>query len=194
MKRTLLIGLGVIGLALSGMAATVIGVLPSASAPVINSTVGGTSQTLATNGLYPSSIIGAGAGDIVTNLVLLNPSGTGNTIVLQFSATAGGTVSANTATNVVYSIVSSLAPVTITTNAAGNGAYISALTTPTQPYLAATNWLSATAGTMVTTNLVLTPTTTPPFAGGLRLYLQTIQADTTSAAFVTNYAVYCSQQ
>ena len=186
-KRVGLAAVCLMAFCMAASASGTFGTIPF-NGQVVNSALStSTSQTLATNGQYPSSIVGPQT--IVTNVVALNPGNpAGNSIALQFTATAGGTVSASTVTNVLFNIVQAVqAPALTTTNS--NGAVTFTTAGTTQPFATVTLNLNTTAGSVSTTNLTYYSGSTTPFTGGLKLYLSTITADTTSAAWVTNYSV-----
>ena len=151
----------------------------------VNSTLGGASTALATNGLYSSSIAAA---TTETNLVPINANAdlTDKDIVVQY--TACGTT-ASTTNTAVFVVSSSVAVVGITNNAATGVAQSTGL--PRASFDTVTLTLNGT--TPVTTNKVYSPSsTTIPFSNGLRLYLESVAGNTGSAS-LTNYSVQSLQ-
>ncbi len=148
---------------------------------IINSASGNANNGMTvTNGLYPQSIAPTST---LTNLVCLNPGvGYGNTLSLQFTANTMLSTSSNT---VAFVISKTAGPITIaglSTNANANW-YTS--TTPRSLYQTVT---LAFAGTQVTTNIVLGPTT--GYCSGCNVYLETINMGTASTGnFLKNYTV-----
>lgn len=147
------------------------------NAPV-NSSSG---SSVTTNGVYALSIAGS---SIVTNLVLLNPGSyyADRDICLQFQAQATGA----TTTNAVFVLSSTVQSISITNGANGTAGSSS----PRGTFLTVTLPLNGT--TPVTTNIVLSPSSSPAFANGLNVYLESIQMGT-SAQALTNYSVTVSQ-
>jgi hypothetical protein len=174
------VAIGLSALALTGIAATTVGVNGSAGNPttVVLSTSGMTNSTsLATNGLYTA---GLAASTTETNLLIVNPGGQADgDIIIQFTAAA----TASSTTNVTFVLSDSVIPVTITNNPA-IGLNQAALTRGT--FTTVTMALNGT--TPVTTNIVYSKFSTPAIANGLNIYLESIQMGAGTAA-LTNYSV-----
>jgi hypothetical protein len=165
---------------LSANAATVIGVIGAANLAgyVVNSASGGTNTSLATNGLYSSSIAAA---TTETNLVCITPGGF-NDMDMVVQLTANGT-SASTTNTVAFLITSSALPVVITNSTAlGNGQSGS----PRGTF--ATYTLALNGTTAVTTNIVLSHYSSPAVGKGLNLYLESVAVNAGSSS-ATNYSI-----
>ena len=163
---------------------------PATPVPQVDSTLGGTSTSLATNGTYSSSIGVASSGPITieTNLVKLTGNVAGNELlisIVQGSSAAWGS-------NMVYTLTT--VPkgkfVNITNNAIG-AASASAIRSTT-PWLF-TNWFnqaSATAGaTTACTNILLSPFSTPAYSADMDVYLESIAFNGTNGCYSTNFNV-----
>jgi hypothetical protein len=183
MKNKFIITLAAMACAISLHAATAIGVAgtPGVASYAVNSAVGNASTATATNGVYSSSIAGA---TTESNIIQINPgSNPHGSLVLQLTASA----TAASTSNAVFVITSSALPIAIT-NAATSGVAGSA--SPRGTFATYTLVLNGT--TPVTTNIVLTGSSTPSVANGLNLYLESIQ-NTHATALLTNYSVVVVQ-
>ena len=147
---------------------------------VVNSA--NSSATVVTNGLYPNSVA---AVTTATNLVLLNPGSfyADRDISLQFTAAA----TAASTTNAVFVLTATTANIAITNNAANGWAQSAS---PRSTYLTVTLPLNGT--TAVCTNIVLSPASTPAFANGVNLYLETVAMGAGTAS-LTNYSITVAQ-
>lgn len=175
-------------------AATIIGALPIASVPVINS-VNGNSNNItwgavqptglfATNGLYPCYIPGQ---TTVSNYVLINGGAiSGNNLAVTITTQTGGTGSLTNGQAMLYT---ALAPVVLWTNSVGDlypstNTPLTYLTTITFP---------VTNGIAMSTNLILSPATTPVWNGALRLYVGSLAFNGATTASLTNFSIYTTQ-
>jgi hypothetical protein len=143
----------------------------------INSTLGNlTIGTTTTNGLYTQTIAPTST---ETNLVCLNRGFNSDTISLQFSA---GVMASSSSNTVAFVLSSSTGYVPISTTANTNW------NQSTSPRMSFGTVTLAFAGTSVTTNIVLGPTT--GYCAGTKLYVETIGMGTASTGnFLTNYSV-----
>jgi len=151
-----------------------------------------TNTTVPTNGLYTATILGNTS---ETNLVWLNKGGgNGNTLALQFVASA---TAAATATNIqfVLSYANSGYIQAFTNNQGTNvlPAYYSAPQTR-QLFMTNTLTFNGTVNSTVTTNVLLSISSTPPFNGGMEVYLESIYYNGITTSYASNIQVYVSQQ
>ena len=174
-------------LGLTAKAATIVGVIGTPNLPgyAVNSQLGGTQYTtVATNGLYSAGLVSAVAATAVvvteTNLVQLNPGLTPDKdIVIQFGASA---LAATGATNTIaFNLSASVLPVTITNSIYGQNASANPRST------LGTYTLAFNGTTPVTTNIVLSPASTPAIANGESIFLESIGV--VAGATATNYYV-----
>ena len=135
-----------------------------------------------TNGLYATSVAAA---TTATNLVMVNPGSfyQDRDIILTLTAQA----TAASTTNAVFVFTASGNNISVT-NSATTGAAGSA--TPRGTFLTVTLPLNGT--TAVTTNVILSPATTPAFANGLNVYCESIAMGVGTAS-LTNYSVTAVQ-
>lgn len=172
---------------MASAAPTVIGVLPAAGVPVLNSALyNGAANTVtnahfgvATNGIWPNSIIG---GDIVTNFtaIAVPPTATHCSVQLTAGASASnGAVTGQTVVLTLYRSVSGGSP----TNAVGTGLFFDTLGTVT---LTAT---SSTSGPWTSCSNFLNQTS--PLGDVSTIYIGKLDASTlTNAVSLTNYNVF----
>ena len=161
----------------------------------LNSQLGYTNYTTQpTNGAYPQGIL---AGSTIGNIIPINTGninpGTGNTFVLTFTGqSSANTTSTTNVTAIIYACAAGENPV-FTNNAAG-GFNTNAGYTPLSYYTTVTLTLPAGAA-YGSTNIVLTPESTPLFSGGLKLYLYSLQyAGASGSGFLfTNYDFWVTQ-
>jgi len=186
MKNTIkYIGLALVaGLALLATAAGYYS--GSAPQPAVNSAAGGTATlTQATNGLYTAAISGASSAITwETNLVKLTTAVQGNELAIAVTA-QGSTATGCTNFYVLLSTVPKGTIVNIT-NSAALGQASSAAQRSTYWW---TNTIALNGTSVVSTNILLTPYSTPAYSGDLDVYVEQIGYLGTNTTYVTNYTI-----